>query len=178
MSIPTPNLSHLTKNDFLHVYEPSEDSFLMMDSLEDEIEWICSNRDIIYVCEVGSGSGCISAFLISLLKTNLNNSFLHIATDINFKACLATQKTIASNCNKSLNCNDTSEILCTSFTSGIRMKFDLIIFNPPYVPTSNAICTQNRTCLDAAWDGKDERGRKVIDDFLAQLNVSKNGHFA
>ena len=43
-TLPTPYYAHLSSNDWEHVYEPSEDTFLMLDALEAEQETICSRR--------------------------------------------------------------------------------------------------------------------------------------
>lgn len=98
--IPTPDLSHLTKEDKLHVYDPagryffstlrvepgkclSEDTFLLLDALEQDAEDLKHQRPLICL-EIGcvtyplyfscvrhsrnsSGSGCVSAFLGSIL---------------------------------------------------------------------------------------------------------------
>ena len=88
-SHPTPSFSHLTSSDYQNVYEPAEDSFLLMDALEKESNFLKSmrfdlhtarqftsslsstflaNRPLICV-EIGSGSGAVVTFLATLLQT-------------------------------------------------------------------------------------------------------------
>ena len=56
-SLPTPYFAHLSSDDWEHVYEPSEDTFLMMDALEAEQETIRSRRSgILLIAEAWTGS--------------------------------------------------------------------------------------------------------------------------
>ena len=171
--------AHLSRKDFFNVYEPSEDSFLMMDTIEEQLQWLKGSVNPTVVCEIGSGSGIVS----SLLSMAFPHSLL-ISTDINEFACRATQRTITANetstdINTSANSmrstilrdkrQSVHEIVQTLFMDGLRATADLIVFNPPYVPTCDI---EHRTPLDFAWDGGDERGRKVIDAFIGRLPVS------
>lgn len=50
-------------------------------------------------------------------------------------------------------------------------KFDMIIFNPPYLPTTE--CEQTSGPLDLAWNGGSD-GRMVIDRFLTKFQAYLN----
>lgn len=133
----------------------------MLEVLEQELDEQKIDPNLSLVCEIGSGSGIIAAWLARALV----NSLL-IATDVNGFACRSTKQTIEANGN---GVGLIAEIVQASYVDGIRGPFDLIVFNPPYVPTLAGL---RRTPLDLAWDGGDERGRLVIDGFVARLPVS------
>lgn len=78
--IETPDLRHLTSADYDDVYEPAEDSFLMLDAFEVELDNIKAIKPTICV-EIGSGTGILSVGLASVLK----ESCYFITTDINPK---------------------------------------------------------------------------------------------
>jgi release factor glutamine methyltransferase len=98
------------------------------------------------VLEIGSGSGFISRELALKVRSLL-------ATDINPHAVRAT---------RALGI----ESVRTDLFQGIRGTFDLILFNPPYLPTNAE--ERSLQWINYALDGG-ECGRDTIDRFLKCL---------
>ncbi|KAJ3269279.1 hypothetical protein HDV01_001608 [Terramyces sp. JEL0728] len=149
----TPKLN-LSRSEYDKVYEPCEDSFLFLDLLEQELPYLHSLNPTS-ILEIGSGSGVIITFISQLLGPDR----LYYSTDINPFACQATRKTTLLN-------NVNVEIINTKFIDGIKEKFDLCLFNPPYVVTTNE---EIQGDLARSWAGG-INGRVVIDEFLSLLD--------
>jgi release factor glutamine methyltransferase len=112
------------------VYDPSEDSFLLLDALESVNEEL-KNLDPVFILELGSGSGIVSTFISQLLQPM--NPII-ISTDINLEACQCTLNT--SNLNAIQNIQVINGPGLSYISPSFYGKFDIIIFNPPYVVTS------------------------------------------
>ena len=86
-------MNHLF-SDFDSVYEPAEDSFILLDALELELEEIRKIKPIVAL-EVGPGSGIISAAIANLtVNQNSHKKLCFVfACDINLSACSATKRT-------------------------------------------------------------------------------------
>jgi len=157
--MPTdPDISHLTSRDFQHVYEPSEDSFLFMDGLAADEKFLQSRFPSSHFClEIGSGSGIVSAYLSTILP----NTFIW-TTDINPFAVTATQKTFIRN-------KVRGEPILADLASSIDRlagKIDILLFNPPYVPSPPE--EMEGDGISRAWAGG-QRGREVLDRLLPHV---------
>lgn len=129
------------------VYEPAEDSFLLADAALEEAEpGMC-------ILEIGAGSGFVSA----VLKANIKGIRV-FATEINPHA---------ARCAKA----NGVEVIRTDLFKGLkkggkRAFFDLILFNPPYLPTSEDEKVPG--WLNYAFDGGIS-GRETLDRFLDEV---------
>lgn len=133
------------------VYEPAEDTFLLANNLEVE--------RMSRALEIGTGTG-----LIAILASR--KARMVIATDINPHALDCTLKNIIVN--KAYNV----ELRKGNLFEPVKdEKFDLILFNTPYLPTSEDETVDGE--LDAAWNGGPS-GREVIDRFLCEVKDHLN----
>ncbi|KAL5343611.1 hypothetical protein BJX70DRAFT_352992 [Aspergillus crustosus] len=152
--LPTPDTSHV---DYNTIYEPSEDSYLFLDTLSSPSEstWLKSRFSTPspspLLLEVGCGSGVCLAFLTANSHLILGRrDVLALATDLNRDACIATQKTITQaveNSTQNDNGEDTPQsnirsISLSAITGDLYTPLrpgtvDILLFNPPYVPTED-----------------------------------------
>ena len=133
------------------VYEPAEDTFLLADNLQVE--------RMSQVLEIGTGTGIIAIMAARRAR-------MVIATDINPYALECAVKNIIAN--KAFNVELRKGHL---FQPVENEKFDLILFNTPYLPSLDEENVDDE--LDTAWNGGID-GREVIDQFLDELKHHLN----
>ncbi|XP_053318018.1 methyltransferase N6AMT1 [Spea bombifrons] len=164
---PTPLYSHVGCGNFKDVYDPAEDTFLLIDALEkDALEL----KDRVNIClEVGCGSGVVSAFVASLVGPTA----LYLCTDINPLAALCTLETAQAN---RVQIEPIVTDLVTGLLPRLQGQVDLLVFNPPYVVTPSEEVGSHG--IEAAWAGG-KNGREVMDKLfpLVPKLLSASGVF-
>lgn len=142
----------LSDEELKTVYEPSEDSYLLIDALEADLNILHAMKPRICL-EIGSGSGIvITALAMALKKHNVH----FIAIDINPDACRATRRTSL------LNLVDV-DVVQMNLLDCIQAErtFDIVLFNPPYVVTEYAEVLDDRLVFKTWAGGKN--GRQVME---------------
>jgi release factor glutamine methyltransferase len=138
-----------------NVYEPAEDTFLLADNLD--------VRKGERVLELGTGCG-----LLAILAAKVGVQV--VATDIN----PAALKCARANAVKYRVEDRIDFRLGDLFEPVVGEHFDLMIFNPPYLPVEpeEALCGP----LDRAWEAGPD-GRRIIDRFLREMpnHLTPNG---
>ena len=134
-----------------NVYEPAEDTFLLAENLD------IQRRD--EVLEIGTGTGLIAV-------TAAQKSKKVTATDINEDAVKCALKNTITNRTYNVELKQGN-----LFEPVKDEKFDLILFNTPYLPTDEDEKLDDE--LNAAFDGGLE-GRETIDKFLDEVKDHLN----
>ncbi|RFU32018.1 hypothetical protein B7463_g4340, partial [Scytalidium lignicola] len=173
--LPTPSTSHVA---FERIYEPAEDSFLLLDTLSSE-----SEKDFLrqtfssvgpredeqenknnrnnhgndsssatqplspspLVVEIGTGSGVVISFINAHAEVLFGRAdILTAGVDINHYACEATRETvqIAAREQQTGHGKQVHGIYLGSIVGDLLTPLragivDVLVFNPPYVPTED-----------------------------------------
>ena len=142
------------------VYEPSEDTFILIDSIN------IKNTDRFF--EIGTGTGIISLYLA---KKGLDG----ICSDINPLSAELVKKNYLTNHpklsgNLEIRLGDMFDVL------NLDEKFDLVVFNPPYLPTKPEEYVGGSGWFDRAVSGGKD-GLSVTNRFIEQVGsyLKKDG---
>ena len=129
-----------------NVYEPAEDSFLFAENLDIEKGAL--------VLDVGTGCG-----ILGILAAE--KAAYVVAVDLNpYAICCAKKNSVLNNVHGKMAFIQSG--LLTAFNE--NAKFDLILFNAPYLPSAEF---EEDSWMVRSWAGG-VNGRQVIDQFISQ----------
>ncbi|POY76356.1 hypothetical protein BMF94_0553 [Rhodotorula taiwanensis] len=193
--LPTPLTPHLSKLEYESVYEPAgesslplacapQDTFILLDALEQDAELLKGSR----IClEIGSGSGCVTAFLSGICGPTAagpdpkqHTRTVYLTTDLNPIACESTLLTAETNSHPFVETVNTD--LTASLLPRLTRQVDVLVFNPPYVETvdEEAIEAQAEEDkgIEKTWAGG-HHGMRVTNRLLEQVKdlLSPRGLF-
>ena len=141
---------------FNQVYLPADDTFLLLENLNVNYGNI--------VLDLGTGCGILG-------MTAANTASKVVLTDISPIAIKCSKQNVRLN-----NLSHKIEVRQGNLFHPIKVseKFDLILFNPPYLPISDE--EKKHDWLEKAWDGG-KNGRDIIDNFLEKFEnfLKKDG---
>lgn len=176
--LPTPSTSHVC---FDRVYEPAEDSYLLLDTLSSSSESaflserFSSSVAPPLVLEVGVGSGVVLAFVAANARSIFGRcDILTLGTDINSFACQAASQTVTTAIKEKEQLPDRSlflDVVNGDLASSIRPhSIDVFIFNPPYVPAELPDFTRHAD-YNAVPEGKAKTSFEQ-DSYLLELSYA------
>ncbi len=137
------------------IYQPAEDSFLMSDVLKKIIpKMLLKNKNLRFL-EIGCGSGI---HLQTAKETGIKKENI-FGADINVNAVKSCEK-LGFNCVKS------------DLFSNVKGEYDIIIFNPPYLPADEKEPKSSRVATTGG-----RKGGEIINKFLIQArkHLKKDG---
>jgi release factor glutamine methyltransferase len=137
------------------IYQPAEDSYLMSRILKEQIPDLLGENPNLKFLEIGAGSGIHleTAYNLGIKKENIFSS------DIN-KASVEHCNLLGFNC------------IHSDLFEKIKGKYNMIIFNPPYLPEDSREPRDSKLITTAG-----KKGNEIILRFLKQAkdHLEKHG---
>ena len=170
----------LIECDFENVYYPSDDSYLLIDYLKKKINsdlFDGINLDKIeQILDLGTGTGIIAIFFQLIKSQNPKFNPRIYASDILEESIICAKKNeVLNKINNQITYFQSN--LFKSFSKSLRSSFNIIVFNPPYLPSSQFIKDKtDKKGIDHSWEGG-LKGVEILIDFLKEakyfLNLNK-----
>lgn len=132
------------------IYEPAEDSYLLSEALERIVSDLLKENSELSVLEIGPGSGIQ---LEKLKELGVKNIF---GADINSDAVKLCKE-------KGFECIE------SDLFENVSGKFDLILFNPPYLPKTSDEPQDSEIATTGG-----VQGGEIINEFLANAREHLN----
>jgi len=166
--IPDP----LIECDLKNVYYPSDDSYLLIDYfrkiINDDLFDGIKLEEIENILDMGTGTGIIAIFfqILKSLYPKFNPKIY--ASDILEESIICAKRNEILNKSKNKITYFQSDLF-KSFPESLRSKFNIIVFNPPYLPSSPLIKEAiNKKGFDHSWEGG-YKGIEILIIFLKDL---------
>jgi HemK-related putative methylase len=171
----------LIECEFEEVYYPSDDSFMIIDYFRkkvnenyfDEIKL----NEIKNILDMGTGTGIIAIFFQSIKTIYQEFKPRIFASDILEDSIICAKKNEIRN-NVKGQITFLQSDLFKSFPKNLKSIFNVIVFNPPYLPSSEIIHNSiKKRKFNHSWDGG-EKGYETLFRFLKDakkfLNIESN----
>ena len=167
-SFPDPIIPYT----FEGVYPPSDDTYLIIDYFKKNINENFFDglpiNTIRKILDLGTGTGIIALFLQEIKKYLSKFTSEIYASDISDAAIRCATLNERNNYFKNSITFIKSDLF-RKFPQNLQHSFEIIIFNPPYLPSisykENGIIHRRN---DSNWDGG-ERGFEVFLEFIRQV---------
>ncbi len=152
------------------VYYPSDDSYLLVDyfyshSTSVSFDDIKSNS-IHNILDMGTGSGIIALSFLFLKQAHVDFNPKIYASDVLESAINCARVNEGAN-----NFHEKIEFilsdLFSNFPNTLKNCFDVIVFNPPYLPSSKLLNKAEKSDKDLCWDGG-YTGIEILGEFIIQ----------
>ena len=157
---------------FNGVYPPSDDTYLIIDYFKKNVSENFFDglpiNNIRKILDMGTGTGIIALFLQEIKKNLSKFTTEIIASDISDAAIRCATLNERTN-NYKDGITFIKSDLFRKFPPNLQHSFEIIVFNPPYLPSINY--KENdpiRRSNDSNWDGG-ERGFEVFLEFINQV---------